>query len=77
MRSPKKVAFGPLLDDSGAETTIAQRRAARGHVKTKEAESLPWPLRKVGREGKRISESSEDEIFGQIINSPTVRYVRS
>lgn len=77
IRNPLKVSFGPLLDDSEAQTTIAERRATRGSGKTKGAGlnrgPLQWPLRKVGKEEKRMSESSEDEIFGQIINSPTVR----
>jgi hypothetical protein len=80
VRSPPKVSFGPLLDNSEAQTTIAERRATSGRGKIKEAKPshgpLPWPLRKVEKEERRVSESSEDEIFGQIINSPTVRYVR-
>jgi hypothetical protein len=80
VKRPSKVSFGPLLNDVKADTTIAERRAVRGRGKTTEIEPprnpLRWPLRQVGKEERRVSESSEDEIFGQIINSPTVQYVR-
>jgi hypothetical protein len=80
IRNPPKVSFGPLLNNSEAQTPIVERGATRGRGKTKEAGFnrglLHWPLRKVEKEERRVSESSEDEIFGQIINSPTVRHVR-
>lgn len=78
IQRPAKVSFAPLLHNPRTETTIAERRTVYGRSKTKGAgpahKLQPQPLRKIGKGTRRTSESSDDEIFGQILNSPTVRY---
>jgi hypothetical protein len=81
VQRPVKVSFAPLLHNPGTEITVAERRTVYGRGKTKgggPAHKLQLqPLRKVKKGTRRTSESSDDEVFGQILNSPTVRYGQS
>jgi hypothetical protein len=89
VRNADKLAILQALKDSEIEQRVAEREAARRRERARGAEPprtnetprapLPWPLRNSSAlvpSPKRVSESSEDEIFGQIITSPTIRYVR-
>lgn len=77
-RSGAKVSFSPLRGVSTEDTQILERKDIGGRGKGKEVENsrgaLAWPLRISSKKARRPSESSEDEVFGQIIQSPTVRY---
>lgn len=77
-RPGAKVSFSPLQGVSNEDIEIMERKEIRGKIKGKEVENtrgaLAWPLRISSKKARRLSESSEDEVFGQIFQSPKVRY---